>query len=256
MTEVDMSTIATIRKSLPLLFAAMIGPLIAWQVQARMTLRTSVQPFVLETETRQLKAGHDLPVTKELSGVGADGSRFVRRPYVAENGDAYEVRQVTQVRDYATYTTHSAIRSITTLPLTAIDIEHLLDADPLCGLDASAEKSQILGIEVLKKSRAPKVDDADNEQTYELWIAPSLACTILRSKVWQYGEVIRTTETNWVRWEAPPSEFFDKPAGYAEMAPSQVVAALLKRYGGVELDSSVTAKWDERYLRRRSGSLK
>jgi len=229
--------------------------MITWQVHGRIQSGKAIEPFYLEAETKAFTAGSQPLAPREFVGVATDGDWAVRRPLVAKNGEAYEIARFSSVSDHLSYLTHSGINSIATTRLTEGDVRLLLKPDPLCGLESTAEKGKVLGIEVLKVVRKQSSEDADNERTFESWLAPSLGCYALKTTVWQNGTVEMTTQVKWIKRAAPPSAFFRIPSGYTEMGPRQVFVALQKKYGLPDANPDLIDKYETRYRERQKMGL-
>lgn len=230
--------------------AALIGPLMVWQVQGRMVTESSIEPFFAEMETKTFKEGVVAVAARELVGLAADGSKLLQRPYTANNGEKYDISRVSLVKDGVSYVLHSAIKSKTTTPMTKNEIARLQRPDPRCGLGISAEHSKILGFNVFKYSRTRQSDDADNELTIEAWLAPALGCHSLQTTVWQDGEIYATTQAKWLRRESPPSQMFELPPDYVEKSPGQVLVSVQERFKSSEVDLDLTERLDAQYQKR------
>lgn len=243
-----------LRRVLLLCLALVLGPFIVLQVQSRVQNIKQVEPFFLEVTSKSLIASSTAPIVRELTGVREDGSTFVRRFFVGSDGTEQEVTRVTLVKERKTVAINPAVNSTTTSSLTDRDIESIRRMDPYCGVGSPAERSQILGYAVVKNARARTENDADNEEHWETWVAPEFGCFPLKTVLSQNGTVKQITEVKWIRKEAPPKEYFDMPADYSEMKPSQVMEALTRKFGGQPFDKERFAKMDQVYLSRQEGA--
>jgi hypothetical protein len=208
------------------------------------------------------RSGNEVRKEQRLVAVRRDGSRvnvrYLRAP--DERGLAAQ-KHILDLPRAEEVSSDELTESVTTLPLRKTAVEYYQRL-PECTIQDAAERSTMLGYEVVRVVRQPGTPGDNMIVRWDDWVAPALNCfplkrTVLRGRAEADLYISNVSEVYQVKVGEPEASLFERPAGYVERSPLQRKEEFKKRYPetaarSCESCSQSTSEAEGLYLRRQS----
>lgn len=162
----------------------------------------------------------------------SDGSSVEIRRITDADGKFREQRTIIDLPRKRRIAVDGLTESVTTYALTGPEIA-AYQQQPVCGT-GGAERGQLLGLDAVRIEESVKTAKG-TELRVEKWVAPGLHCLPLRESVFVAHaggpfQLASDVEVISLQRVDPPAEWFEIPAGFAERAPSAVLAEFNRRF--------------------------
>ena len=246
--------------------AVFLGGLTAWlnhsiPMVAAQSGRTPCQTTYVTKSYRG--DGTETRSQSSIVAIRADGSTVIQHLRTVSVDGSTRVLTRREIADVALR------RDVTLFPEVQAKISSQLEDASVMRLQAKPEPGcrgaspdpnlrMILGHDVLKRETSQEAANGRKIEQRE-WLAPGVDCLLLRSeavlKDAASGAVLgrETREAAQVTVGPPDAALFEVPAGFAEMSPSEVMAAEAKLMGVAcsACDTAVGQRADQRYRQAR-----
>jgi hypothetical protein len=196
--------------------------------------------YKIERSFSEVDTDHKNPVlTPSMFARRSDGSEVHSFTTTAPDGVQLETREVTDIRRGQYFTLNTSAKNVITFYHAPMDLYKTVQRNQVCPGEAnspSTQRTTLLGHPVVVfKNVFPDVTE-DVKGALDLDCYPLYMLQTSKS-----GSVNETEVTSIIATE-PPDAFFDVPAEYREVSPSQANAEFARKYPGQSL-------WSDTFLR-------